>query len=218
MRVSKIMSNFLPCWVSLWKKWVFDIEIQFKGEIAFILKVQLRRIETRYKDARSYSFGYFFTPWTSGWGSPKNTHPMYNTPVYIHRHFFPCTFIWYNGQLKSDFLSSSFPLFLSSFPFLLTRLPTLFSSFPTLLFSVPFCSPVFLFCSPVFLFCSSVFLFCWRVLLFCSRARVFLFCSPVFLFCSPVFLFCSPVFLFCSPVFLLCCQDLLLRYWMIKSN
>ena len=110
MRVSKIMSNFLPCWVSLWKRRVFDIEIQLKGEIAFILKVQLRRTETRYKDARkNIHLVIFLRPEPQDEAPQTNTHPMHKKPVYIHKHFFPCTIILYNEQLSSDFLTSSFP-------------------------------------------------------------------------------------------------------------
>ena len=76
MRVSKIISNFLPCWVSLWKRRVF-VEIQLKGEIAFILKVQQRRIETRYKDVgKAVHLVTFLRPEPQDEAPQTNTHPI----------------------------------------------------------------------------------------------------------------------------------------------
>ena len=95
---------------------MFDIEIQLKGEIVFILKVQLRRIESRYKDTRkAVHLVAFLRP------EPQDEAPQ----TYV------CTFILYNGQLTFDCLSSSFPFLLSSFPFLLTSFLTLLSGFAT---------------------------------------------------------------------------------------
>ena len=61
---------------------MFDIEIQLKGEIAFILKVQLRRTETRYKDARkNIHLVIFLRPEPQDEAPQTYKHPMYNTPV-----------------------------------------------------------------------------------------------------------------------------------------
>ena len=64
---------------------MFDIEIQLKGEIAFILKVQQRRIETRYKDVgKAVHLVTFLRPEPQDEAPQTYKHPMYNTPVYIY--------------------------------------------------------------------------------------------------------------------------------------
>ena len=56
---------------------MFDIEIQLRGEITFILKVQLRSIETRYKDTRKdIHLVTFLRPEPQDEAPQTNTHPI----------------------------------------------------------------------------------------------------------------------------------------------